>query len=170
MSVILFLYNRQQRGFNDMQALLSKFNTRVNLEEIRKDLVEINNHQVKKSEFEEIPEGVYEVKVEKMEIRESKKGDPMFSVWFRVIEGKYKNGLIFFNKLLTQSFLISQCNQMMQSFRTGTQIEFQDYVQYNQVIEEVFERMTTNRLEYAINYVKDKNGYTCIEVTDVFVA
>lgn len=153
-----------------MENLLSRFNNKVDLQGIRKDLFDMSGESKKQETHEKVPHGIYEVKVEKMEIRESKKGDPMFSVWFRVLDGQYKNGIVFFNKLLTKGFLISACNDLMKSLKTGVHIEFEDFVQYNDVIQEVFKKVNDNKLEFAIKYSDNGRGYDDIQVTDVFAA
>ncbi|MDY4823226.1 MAG: DUF669 domain-containing protein, partial [Candidatus Onthovivens sp.] len=40
--------------------------------------------------FEAVPHGTYEVEVNKMELKKSKKGDPMLSIWFKIINGPHK--------------------------------------------------------------------------------
>lgn len=151
-----------------MENLLLRFNTSVDLQGIRKDLFDMSGDSKKQEVHEKVPYGTYEVRVEKMEIKESKKGDPMFSVWFRIIDGQYKNGMIFFNKLLTKGFLISACNDLMKSFKTGINIEFEDFIQYNDVIQNVFKKINNDGLEFAIEYSDNGRGYGDIQVTDVF--
>jgi len=43
----------------------------------------------------EVPHGTYEVEINKLELGKSKKGDPMFSCWFKILAGEYKGSLIF---------------------------------------------------------------------------
>ncbi len=38
----------------------------------------------------EVPHGTYEVEINKLELGKSKKGDPMFSCWFKILTGEYK--------------------------------------------------------------------------------
>ena len=54
----------------------------------------------------EVPHGTYEVEINKLELGKSKKGDPMFSCWFKILAGEYKGSLIFMNQIVTQGFQI----------------------------------------------------------------
>lgn len=60
-----------------MENIWEKFDKNVDLELLQKD---INNAKDNKREFEDVPEGNYEVKITKMELKESKNGDPMMSI------------------------------------------------------------------------------------------
>lgn len=150
-----------------MQSLLYRFNSKVNLEEIRKELTDMNSKQIVR---EEVPSGTYEVKVEKMGIRSTKKEDPMLSVWFRILDGKYKNQCIFYNRVLTTGKNISMASSFLESFKTGIAISFQDFVQYYNVIQEVNETINKRKYEYALKLTKQENGFDEYEITDVFQA
>lgn len=148
-----------------METLLSKFNTKINLEEIRKDLFDMSSKQMT---HEEVPSGLYEVKVEKMEIRPTRKEDPMLSIWFRILDGKYKNQFIFFNRVLTTGKNISMACTFMRSLKTGVEVEFEDFVQYNDVIQEVFTTINRRRYEFALKYTRQENGFDEHEIKEVF--
>ena len=45
--------------------------------------------------YEKIPDGEYRCKVEKMELKESKKGAPMCSIMFRIVAGDFKKHCLF---------------------------------------------------------------------------
>lgn len=150
-----------------MQNLLYRFNSKVNLEEIRKELATTSNKGMNR---EEVPSGTYEVKVEKMEIRPTKKEDPMISIWFRILDGKYKNQCVFFNRVLTTGKNISMVVLFMRSFKSGVAVEFQDFVQFNDVIQEVFESINRKKYEFALKLTKQDNGFDDYEIADVFQA
>jgi len=150
-----------------MQNLLAGFNSRVNLEEIRKELATVNGNGVNR---EEVPSGTYEVKVEKMELRPTKKEDPMISIWFRILDGKYKNQCVFFNRVLTTGKNISVVSSFMRSFKSDVPIEFQDFVQFNTVIQEVFESINRRKYEFALKLTKQENGFDEYEIADIFQA
>lgn len=118
--------------------------------------------------YEEVPYGTYEVNVEKIELRESKKGDPMVSIWFKIVAGKYKNSKIFYNQVINQGFQIHLCNELLKSLDTGVNVEFDSYAQYNEVLMDVAEG--TKTLEYALEYGENKKGYPTYKITDVFEA
>ena len=119
-------------------------------------------------DYEEVPQGTYEVAVEKIELRESKKGDPMVSIWFKIIAGRYKNSIIFYNQVINQGFQIHLCNELLKSLDTGVNVEFDSYAQYNEVLMDVAEG--TKTLEYALKYGESKKGFPTYEITEVFEA
>ena len=118
--------------------------------------------------YEEVPQGTYEVAVEKIELIESKKGDPMVSIWFKIVAGKYKNSKIFYNQVINQGFQIHLCNELLKSLDTGVNVEFDSYAQYNEVLMDVAEG--TKTLEYALEYGENKKGYPTYKITEVFEA
>jgi predicted phage tail protein len=119
-------------------------------------------------EYEEVPHGKYEVRVEKLELKESKKGDPMVSIWFKIIAGKFKNSIIFYNQVITQGFQIHLNNQFLESLDTGVNIEFDSYKQYNEVLMDVAEG--SQNLEYVLEYGENKKGYSTFKILEVFEA
>ena len=118
--------------------------------------------------YEEVPYGTYEVNIEKIELRESKKGDPMVSIWFNIIAGGLKNSKIFYNQVINQGFQIHLCNELLKSLDTGVNVEFDSYAQYNEVLMDVAEG--TKTLEYALKYGENKKGFPTYEITEVFEA
>ena len=57
-------------------------------------------------DYKEVPHGDYEVAVQQMELKASKKGDPMVSIWFKILEGEFKGSIIFYNQVITQGFQV----------------------------------------------------------------
>ena len=152
-----------------MANLFEKFNKQIDVQGLKKDVQEVASNQGS-GDYKEVTHGEYEVSIEKMELRESKKGDPMLSIWFKIIDGEFKNSIIFYNKVLTSVFFIHQACELMRSFETGVEVEFEDFVQFNDVINEVFEKVEDGELEFALNYSQNKKGFDEYEITDVFEA
>lgn len=117
--------------------------------------------------FKEVPHGDYEVEVNKMELIASKKGDPMVSIWFKVVSGEYKGSLIFFNQVITQGFQIHIVNELLRSMDTGLDVEFQTYKQYGSLIMDIAEEID-GQLEFALKYGKGKKDFSTYEITEVF--
>lgn len=152
-----------------MANLFEKFNSKIDVQGLKKDVLEVATNSGG-GDYKEVTHGEYEVAIEKMELRESKKGDPMLSIWFKIIDGEFKNSIIFYNKVLTSGFLIHQACELMRSFETDVEVEFDDFVQFNDVIEEVFEKVTEAGLEFALKYSQNKKGFDEYEIIDVFEA
>lgn len=117
--------------------------------------------------FKEVPHGEYEVEVNKMELIASKKGDPMVSIWFKVVSGEYKGSLIFLNQVITQGFQIHIMNELLRSMDTGLDIKFETYKQYGNLLMDVMEAVDGN-LEFALKYGKGKKDFNTYEITEVF--
>ena len=144
--------------------MFEKWNSNVDLAGLQKD---IKDAQDNKGEYEAVPHGEYEVKVDKMELKSSKKGDPMVSIWFTILEGKYKKSKLFLNQVVTKGFQIHIVNELLKSMKTDLNIEFVDYKQYAELLLDVAEECDSNNLEFALKY-EDNKGYDKFTITEVF--
>ena len=147
-----------------MADIFEKWNSNVDLAGLQQD---VKDAQDNNKEFEKVPHGEYEVKIDKMELKASKKGDPMVSIWFTILEGKYKKSKLFLNQVITQGFQIHIVNELLKSMGTDLVIEFVDYKQYADLILDVAEECDTNNLEFALKY-EDNKGYDKFTITEVF--
>lgn len=139
----------------------SKFDQKVDLEGLKKDIEDSANN-----DFKEVPHGNYEVAVTKLELGESKKGDPMVKVWFKIVSGEYKNSLIFLNQVITQGFQIHIVDELLRSFETDIDIHFDSYSQYAELLADVYEAIDGS-FEYGLKY-GEKKGFNTFEITEVF--
>ena len=147
-----------------MADIFEKWNESTDLKGLQDD---IKDAQDNNKEFEKVPHGEYEVKIDKMELKASKKGDPMVSIWFTILEGKYKKSKLFLNQVITQGFQIHIVNELLKSMGTDLAIEFVDYKQYADLLLDVAEECDANNLEFAIKY-EDNKGYDKFTITEVF--
>ena len=149
--------------------MFEKWNNNADLAGLQQD---IKDAQDNNREYDEIPHGEYEVKVDKMELKATKTDkQPMVSIQFRIISGKYKNCCLFFNKKIggtkNDGFMIHQSNEFLRSMDTGIDVEFVDYKQYADLLLDVAEECDANNLEFAIKY-EDNKGYDKFTITEVF--
>lgn len=144
--------------------IFEKWNSNTDLKGLQED---IKNAKDCNREYETVPHGHYEVKLDKLELKASKKGDPMVSAWFTIIDGKYKNSKLFMNQVVTQGFQIHIVNELLKSMETDLNIEFIDYKQYADLLLDVAEFCDTNNLEFALKY-EDNKGYDKFTITEVF--
>ena len=123
-------------------------------------------------EYKEVPHGDYEVAVAQMELKASKKGDPMVSIWFKILDGDYKNSMIFFNQVITQGFQVHIVNEMLRMMCSAMDvppmIQFTNYKQYGNLIADIFEEIDES-YEYALAYKKGKKDFNTYEIKEVFV-
>ncbi len=123
------------------------------------------------SEMKKVSNGIYNVKILKMELVVSK-GDPMVSIWFKIVsDGEYKNSIIFMNQVITQGFQIHIVNELLRMMvsEMGTDapvIEFKTFKQYGNLIMDVFEAIDNN-FEFALDYKKGKGDFSKYEITEV---
>ena len=147
-------------------SIFDKWNKNVDTEGLAKDAKEAEQNGGS-GDYPEVPVGTYEVKIDKMELKASKKGDPMVSIWFTILEGKYKKSKLFLNQVITQGFQIHIVNELLKSMKTDLVIEFVDYKQYSELLLDVAEECDANNLEFAIKY-EDNKGYDKFTITEVF--
>lgn len=150
-----------------MASIWDEFDSKVDLEGLKKDVAEAAANGG--GDFKEVPHGKYEVEVNKLELKKSKKGDPMLSIWFKILTGEYKGSLIFYNQVLNNGFGIHNANEFLRSMDTEVEIEFVSYAQYEELLLDVFEAIEGN-LEFALDYQensKNKN-FSTYEIIDVF--
>lgn len=121
--------------------------------------------------FEAVPTGIYEVKIEKMEIKASKKGDPMFTAQFKIIgeKDKLKGQCIWMNQVIVQPFQVHIVNDFLRSLDSGIEeIKFNDYGQFNDLVLNVMETVESQKLEYALEITENEKGYRNYKITEVF--
>ena len=144
--------------------MFEKWNSNIDLAGLQQD---IKDAQDNNKEFEAVPHGEYEVKLDKLELKATKKGDPMVSAWFTILEGKYKKSKLFMNQVVTQGFQIHIVNEFLRSMKTDIDVDFEDYKQYADLLLDVAEFCDENNLEFAIKY-EDNKGYDKFTITEVF--
>lgn len=142
-----------------------EFDEKIDVEGLAKDAKEAAENGG--GNFKEVPLGTYEVEVNKMELTKSKKGDPMLTIWFKILTGEYKGSLIFYNQVMSQGFGIHNANEMLRNLDSGVEVEFVSFKKYHEMLLDIVESITDN-LEYAIKYDKNSKGYNTYEIVDVF--
>lgn len=125
-----------------------------------------------KIDYKEVPFGTYEVKIERLTLIEAKKsGLPMVSIWFKVVDGAYKNSLIFYNCTVmgtrNDSLMIHQNNELLRRLHSGRDIEFESYTQYAQLLNDVYNAID-GKYEYALKYGENAQGFKTYEIKDVY--
>lgn len=119
--------------------------------------------------YKEVPVGKYEVSVEKMELVQSKKGDPMVTIWFKVVgkDDPYKGSLIFFNQVINQGFQIHIVNELLRAMDTGMDIQFVTYKQYGNLLMDIHEAID-KKVEFALDYSQNSKGFNVFTIEEVF--
>lgn len=148
-----------------MANIWDKFDSSIDTEGLQKDVQEAAENGT--GSFKEVPHGEYEVEVNKMELVASKKGDPMVSIWFKIVSGEYKGSLIFFNQVITQGFQIHIVNELLRAMGTEHEIKFTTYKEYGNLLMDIMESID-GQLEFGLEYGEGKKGFNTYEITEVF--
>lgn len=148
-----------------MSVNWEEFDKNVDIENLEKDVQEASTREFN---GEDVPFGKYEVKINKLELTQSKKGDPMMSVWFEIINGDNKGRLIFMNQVVIQGFQIHTANEFLRSLQTDETIEFKGYSAYNILILNIYEKIVNN--EYELDYSENKKGYKTFKIVQMYNA
>ncbi len=150
-----------------MASVFDKWNKAIDTKGLAKDAKEVEQNGGS-GDYPEVPEGKYEVSIEKLELKESSKGDPMFVCWMKILEGQYKNSRLFFNQVITQGFQIGIVNKFLRGLDAVEDVEFIDYGQYNNLIMDIHETIDSDHLEYLVKYETTGKGFPKYTIEEVF--
>lgn len=157
------------------QDMFSRWDKEIDTEGLQNDIAEAATNGGNGT-YKEVPHGNYEVAVQQMELKASKKGDPMVSIWFKIVsDGDYKGSILFYNQVITQGFQIHNCNELLHKMveEMGADmpvVEFKSYKQYSELLMDIYEGIADN-FEYALKYTANKKNkdFSDFEVTEVFI-
>ena len=147
-------------------SIFDKWNEQIDGAKMAEEVKEVEKNGG--GNYKDVPAGEYEVKIEKMELKESKSGAPMVSVMFRILEGEFKKSCLFMNQVVTLPFQIGFVNEFLRSMDTDVTVDFDgNYEHYNNMILDVFEAVDRDKLEFLVAY-GEKNGYKTFRIKEVY--
>lgn len=156
-------------GEGSVKMDFDKFDSMVDLEGLRADVEDAAKNG--KGDYKDVPVGEYEVSIDRLELKESKKGDPMVSCWMKIAAGEYKGQMLFMNQVVTRGFQIHIVNDFLRSLVYGVEgaptVTFESYRQYAELLMDVLEAVQGHH-EYAVKYGETSKGYSTFEVTEIF--
>lgn len=147
-----------------MSNVFSKFDKQFDVKGLKEDLKSVSTNT---TDYKEVPHGTYEVAIEKLELVESKSGKPMVSCWMRVLEGEYKNSMLFMNQVIHAAFGLHMANEFLRSLGTDLEITFDNFSQYHNLLLNIHEAVDGS-FEYAVEYGETSKGFSTFKITDVF--
>ena len=146
-----------------MAVDFSALDREVDQEQLRKDVEEAKNNSG------DIPKGTYIVRIDKMEIRATKDGRPMFFIQCRVKEGEYKNKCVFMNRVIygtkNDGSMIQSVITLLDKLETETIPEFNGYQDFVDVVADIYEEIQ-GKVECEIDY--DKDAFNSVSIKEVF--
>lgn len=133
----------------------SKFDKKFDLDGLKEDIRGAGTN-----EFEKTPHGVYEVSLIKMELGESKKGDPMAIIWYKIVDGEHKNKKIFQYQLVTGGFQIKLLLDVLKDMKVlpPEDVDFYSFSQLNDLLLDIFEKVQQENLTLQLNYQPNKKN------------
>ena len=148
----------------------SKFDEQVNIEQLQKDIHEAEENGG--SGYKEVTKGTYMVKLESLELGETKDGRPMLKGMFRIIEGEFKKSCLFYNRVLygtkNDANMIASAIGFLNTLEPSEDVgpvTFESYSQFANLVLDIAEDVC-DYLEYEIDY--DPDAFNSISINEVF--
>lgn len=157
-----------------MADMFDKWDKEIDTEGLQKDVDEAAKNGG--GNFKEVPPDTYEVSVEKMELRASRKGDPMVTIWFKIMAGEFKNSRIFYNQVVQNGTGIHFNNELLRSMQLDTVHAIEDnggklfvnYKQYANLLMDCAEEIDNSGLTFELEYGEGNKGFHTYAIKDVF--
>lgn len=126
--------------------------------------------EAKKNEYKEVPDGLYDCKLESLELGESKNNKPMIKAQFRINVGEFKKQCLFLNQVITPGFPMHKGLEFLRSLEVfdESEIDFNgDFNDFNNLLMDIAEEVERNKMSFGVKKTKD-GDFTRIEVKEVY--
>ena len=157
-------------------SIFEKYSSRINSEELAASQKEIKDN-ASSTDRPEIPAGKYEVKVDNIEAKNSSKGNPMVSIQFRILAGKYEKSCIFYNGVFHEDWMRHRVAKILSDLiADGDNTAMVNLIlkgslsEVNNFCMDVAEDISGKKLEYLLDYGMDKKGYQTYKIAEVYEA
>lgn len=122
------------------------------------------------ADFEEVPNGKYEVRLDSLELGESKKGFPMVRARFTILEGEFKNRKLFFNQVVimgddSDKYRVHSSNVFLRSLDSGLTVSFEGLDDYDALITAIADKCING--EYLLE-LGERRGYKTYTILERF--
>lgn len=87
-----------------MSSLSKKYADKVSAKDEKSMEKLMKEQKENKGSYKEVPSGEYPVVIDKLELAETTWGDEQISIWFKITDGEYKNGRLFYNGAFNDNF------------------------------------------------------------------
>lgn len=139
------------------------------LEASQKEINENNS-----GDYPEIPLGKYEVKIEKMEAKMSSKNNPMISIWFKILEGDFKDSFIFYNGVFYEDWMRHRVVKMLSDLLDDPSHEAEINLilkdskldEINNFVMDIHEEVD-GKFEYLLDY-GERKGFNTYKIVEVY--
>ena len=135
-------------------------------------LNDLANASTNNGDFEELPLGRYEVKINSMELTQSKKGDPMTKTILEVVQGQFKGRYIFKNSVIykgdrNDAWRLKQEIDFINSLQPRDEVNFYSFSDFEKQISNAFADINSRKLEYLVE-IKEKNNFRTYSIVEVY--
>jgi len=153
-------------------SIFEKYNKNIDAAALAASQEEINTNN--SGDYDEVPVGTYEVKIDKMEAKKSSKGNPMVSIWFKILEGQYKDSLIFYNGTFHEDWMRHRVVDFLSaimdddSHKAEINLILKDNKldEVNNFVMDIHEEVD-GKFEYLLK-LGEKKGYSTYEIEEVY--
>lgn len=146
-----------------MAVDFSKLDKEVDQAQLRRDVEEAKNNSG------DVPKGTYIVGFDKMEIKATKDGRPMFFIQARVKEGDQKNKCLFMNCVIygtkNDGSMIQSVLTLLDKLETQIVPEFNGYQDFVELVADIYEEIQ-GKVEAEVYY--DADAFNSISIKEVF--
>lgn len=142
-----------------MSNIWDEFDSKIDEKQLQNEI-----EQAKKngSSFDPLPDGTYNAKLSKLEQKLSKTKKPMISISMKVTDGKYKNRLMFMNRVIggtkNDASMISGIESWLDNLEAEDEegnfipAVFHTYSQFADLVADIEEAVTEMDLEYEVDW------------------
>lgn len=129
--------------------------------------------KLKSGDFEEVPVGKYEIHIESLELKPTKeKGYPMLAGKFKIVQGDYNGRLIFMNQVIAMdnehdAMRLGIANDFLTSLGTDVTLAFEDWDEYEELVNKIFDKIEDNGWEYLLE-IKEKKGFRSYKICEKY--
>ena len=128
------------------------------------------------SDFEEVPNGKYEVSLDSLELTTSKKGYPMVKARFTILEGEFKRRKLFFNQVVfmgddNDKYRLHSANVFLRSLGSGLPVSFSGFDDYDALITAIADKCAATDSEGGAEYLLElgeRRGYKTYTILERF--
>lgn len=154
-------------------SIFDKYASKINAEELAASQKEISQN-ASGGDYKEVPVGTYEVQIDKMEAKKSSSGNPMVSIWFKILKGEYKGSLIFYNGVFHEDWMRHRVVDMLSAIldddthkaEINLILKDSNLEEINDFVMDIHEAVD-GHLEYLLDYGQSK-GYSTYKIEEVY--
>ena len=154
-------------------SIFDKFTSKIDADELAASKQEIQSN-ANGGTREDVPVGKYEVKVDKLECKNSKAGNPMVSIWFRILKGKFEKSVIFYNGVFHEDWMRHRVAKILSDLLDdGDRTAEINVILKSSKLEEIndfcmdIHEAIDGQFEYLLDYGQSK-GYQTYKIEEVY--